>query len=88
MGYFPNGTDGMRYEEQYCSKCIHCPDYDNRIDCPVLLAHSLYNYDEYNNPKSILHILIPRDGKGFNEQCAMFVEKVPVDETPNIPGLI
>lgn len=38
-----------------------------------MLAHMLYNYDECNNEKSILHLLIPRteDGLG-NQECKMF----------------
>ncbi len=23
MGYSPNGTAGMMYEEEHCSRCIH-----------------------------------------------------------------
>ena len=70
MAYFPNGTAGMDYEDRYCSRCIHNGD----DGCPVMLAHFLYNYDECNNPKSILHLLIPRDEEGRNQECRMFVE--------------
>jgi hypothetical protein len=71
MGYFSNGTEGDIYREQYCSRCVH----DQNNDCAVLLAHLLYNYDDCNNDKSILHLLIPRrkDELG-NEQCKMFIE--------------
>ena len=74
MGYFSNGTEGDMYREQYCSRCEH----DQNNDCAVLLAHLLYNYDDCNNEKSILHLLIPRrkDGLG-NEQCKMFIEAMP-----------
>lgn len=68
MGYFSNGTEGMLYEEEYCVKCIHFDDGS----CPVLSAHSLYNYKECNNPESILHMLIPREGV-YNGKCLMFV---------------
>lgn len=67
MGYFPNGTSGMDYEEQYCSRCIHYPD------CAVLSAHMARNYEECNNKASILHMLIPLTEDGlFNEKCLMF----------------
>ena len=72
MGYFANGTEGMSYEEQYCMKCVHDNDADG---CAVLYAHQLYNYPECNNEDSILHILIPRNDKGENEQCRMFREE-------------
>lgn len=75
MGYFSNGTEGECYEEQYCSRCVH-----QKIDdggCAVWFAHLMANYDECNNPDSILHMLIPRRKNGVgNEQCAMFHEDV------------
>jgi hypothetical protein len=71
MGYFPNGTAGMDYEDHYCSRCIHD---DDEHGCAVMLAHNLYNYDECNKPESILHLLIPRSKNGLgNEQCLMFL---------------
>ena len=74
MGYFSNGTEGMMYEEEYCSKCAHQPDIDNGLDCAVLEAHAIYNYKECNNPDSILHILIPRnDDDCYNGKCKMFI---------------
>lgn len=36
MGYFPNGTSGMMYEEEYCDRCAH-----QRGGCAVWLAHML-----------------------------------------------
>ena len=76
MGYFSNGTDGIEYGEQYCQFCVH----DNEEKgCPVMMAHFVYNYDECNNDKSILHILIPRKGIE-NEVCLMFYRGNPVEE--------
>ena len=71
MGYFSNGTEGSLYQEQYCSRCVH----DEHNDCPVWLVHMLYNYEDADNPDSILHILIPLDKNGNNEQCKLFVKK-------------
>jgi hypothetical protein len=43
---------------------------------PIFRPHGLYNYDECNNEKSILHLLIPRSKDDLdNEQCTMFLEK-------------
>lgn len=70
MAYFSNSTEGLDYQEQYCNKCLH-----NMVDesCPVWEAHLIYNYQECNNPDSILHFLIPRSkDKLSNEQCRMF----------------
>lgn len=72
MGYFPNGSAGDWYEATYCRRCVH-DDAEN--GCPVMLAHVLHNYEECNRPESILHILIPRDDRGFNQQCGMFHER-------------
>ena len=70
MGYFSNGTEGMDYQAKYCERCLH----DANQDCPIWLAHLLHNYKECNNPESILHMLIPREGIE-NGQCKMFVEQ-------------
>ena len=78
MGYFPNGTAGDSYEEMYCDRCIHQGPMDGP-GCAVLEAHLLHNYVDCNNKNSILHILIPRDKAGNNEQCRMFVEKPDAD---------
>ena len=68
MGYFSNGTEQLIYEETHCAKCANADD----DGCVIMLVHLLHNYDECNNPDSILHLLIPRDEKGWNKQCAMF----------------
>lgn len=73
MGYFPNGTSGKLYEDEYCSRCIHRGNADGP-GCPVMLAHILHNYKECNNDDSTLHLLIPRDKEGLNQKCGMFVE--------------
>lgn len=39
MGYFSNGTQGMDYQERYCSRCVH----DGK--CAVWFAHMHHNYD-------------------------------------------
>lgn len=70
MGYFSNGTEGMIYEDQYCSKCVH------NGGCAVWDAHLIFNYQECNNDKSILNFLIPRsEDDVWNEKCAMYYEK-------------
>ena len=75
MGYFSNGEEGQRYEEEYCSKCVHQPDYDKHVNCAVLEAHGVFNYAECNRPDSILHILIPRVKGIYNGQCRMFYKE-------------
>jgi len=75
MGYFPNGSAGADYETQYCDHCRHQGlDGDG---CAVWLVHLLKNYDECNKDDSVLHILIPRDKDGWNEQCKMFIDRHP-----------
>lgn len=71
MAYFSNGTEGMMYEDEFCSRCIH---YSEDEGCPVWNAHLLYSYRDCNDETSILHFLIPRSKNGLtNEQCKMFV---------------
>lgn len=74
MAYFSNGTEGMIYEEQWCSRCSHYGE--DGCGCAVLEAHMLHNYDECNNEGSILHMLIPRSKDGLsNERCRMLIDK-------------
>ena len=74
MGYFPNGTEILDYQAQYCERCIN----DVNGDCPVLLLHLLWNYDAVGKDKdetkeAALNTFIPR-GELSNEQCKMFVQ--------------
>jgi len=73
MGYFPNGTDGMFYQDEYCLKCIHYKEDDRGIGCPVWDLHILHNYDKEREID--LDLFIPRDGVR-NKQCVMFVQDV------------
>ena len=80
MAYFPNGTSGMCYEEQYCSRCTHHDGPDGDSGCAVWLLHLLYNYDHLNddaNPvRVMLNTLIPEtDDKLGAKQCTMFHQK-------------
>jgi hypothetical protein len=85
MAYFPNGTSGMCYEEQYCCNCAHIGDEENG-GCPIWLLHMLYNYDQCRKGKtgkmvkSMLGTLIPetKDGLGA-EQCSMFLPKADLE---------
>ena len=85
MGYFSNGTQADMYEAQFCNNCVHQKPDDG--GCAVWLAHLICNYNECNNPDSILHMLIPRTECGLgNDECKMFH---PVDlsrcrETPDM----
>jgi len=70
MGYFSNACEGQDYEAMWCDRCAHNhPEHG----CPCLGAHGWWNYDECNNPDSILHKMIPRKGTQ-NEKCIFFVE--------------
>lgn len=89
MGYFPNGTSGGFYEEEFCSKCVH-----QKLDdggCAVWHAHMMHNYKECNNEESILHMLIPRNKDDVgNKKCLMFHQKSLDDSeqdfTPPLKG--
>ena len=69
MAYFPNGTSGDVFREQYCDRC----KWDNDESCPIWAAHLMYNYEECNNDKSILHMLIKNTPDGlFADECYFF----------------
>lgn len=84
MAYFPNGTAGAIYEEEYCCNCVHFGP--EGVSCNILLIHNLYNYDQCKEDKTgeaikaILGLLIPetKDGLGA-EQCSMFLAKVDAE---------
>ena len=70
MGYFSNVMEEAFYQKKYCEKCIH-----DEPGCAVWKAQVFRNYDECNNGKSILHMLIPMGEIGVNRQCKMFIER-------------
>jgi len=76
MAYFANSTEQFDYEEKFCGRCGHYPN------CTVIMLHLLHNYNECNNPDSILHVLIPQNDKGENQQCSMFIE----NSNKDVPG--
>lgn len=72
MGYFSNGTEGMDYEERYCSTCLHRGPV-NGPGCYVWFAHMLHPSDGIKTG-SILNLLIPRSKDGLsNERCTMYL---------------
>lgn len=83
MGYFSNGTEGMDYEERFCSRCVNWRDNgDGRgYGCPIIDLHSLWNYDAVGEKADkaktqALNHFIPRTGL-YNDQCVMFQEAKP-----------
>jgi hypothetical protein len=86
MAYFPNGTAGMIYDEQYCWNCVHWPIDDDAPGCPIWNLHHLYNYDQCDDDargkaiKSFLETLIPTSDDGLGaDQCSMFIARENVD---------
>jgi hypothetical protein len=82
MGYFPNGTSGLDYQERVCSRCVNWRDKgDGRGEgCPIIDLHYLWNYDAVGKDadktkKTALDMFIARDEEGFNKQCEMFLER-------------
>ena len=73
MGYFSSGTEGMIYEDELCSRCIH------HGDCAVWDAHIIFSYDLCNEKESpgkqILDMLIPMEDDIYNLRCKMFAKK-------------
>lgn len=79
MAYFSNGSEGLTWEDKWCSRCVHLSDEGG---CSVIVIHSVYNYDQHKEGETgkaiadILNLLIPRSAdKLENERCSMFVER-------------
>ena len=72
MAYFPNGTAGECYCEEYCYKCRF---YDDEEGCPIFNIHLAYNYEDDKRIKDILNTLIPMNNNGlYPAQCPFFIE--------------
>ena len=76
MGYFSNGSEGAYFHDKYCSRCRHMPEDPNDGNCPIMLAHSLYNYEQHKNAdvNAVLDMLIA-EKENFRQVCQMFVER-------------
>lgn len=74
MGYFSNGTEGMVYEEAYCSRCkFYGPE--EGPGCPIWGLHLGHNYEGANDDDHFLHKLIPISEDGLtNLQCKFFID--------------
>lgn len=77
MAYFPNGTSGIVYIEQYCDRCRNWKDLgDGRgFGCPIWDLHTVHNYDQVKNKdfQRILDSFIPMDKDGlYPAECLMF----------------
>ena len=76
MGYFSNGSEGDSYHAALCQRCVHWPDDPDDGGCVIWMLHLIHNYDECNNPDSMLHVLIPRSEDNLrNEQCSLFLPR-------------
>jgi len=75
MGYFPNSTSGMIYDDKWCSRCLHCPQEGDMEMCPIMFAHMIWNYEavEQEDAKSLLEAMIPTTKDGFPDKCKMFI---------------
>lgn len=73
MAYFPNGTSGEIYLEDWC---FQCKNWQQRKDedgtgCPIMDVHFMFGYSE--RTRDILNALIPMDKEGiYPLQCRMY----------------
>ena len=69
MGYFPNGTAGMVFEERFCDNCANAIDGRS---CAIYDAHLIYNYDQFAEGQeklsNVLDMLIDKD----KSECRLF----------------
>ena len=72
VGFFPNGTSFIVYDDEWCAGCVHGGELDN---CPVIAAHLIQGAPGNAVVQAILDTLIPRDADGRNCRCAMFVPR-------------
>lgn len=83
MGYFPNGTAGMRYQSMFCDRCMN---HDEDEGCPIWGLHLDWNYEQNRDTpegeakKTALSNFIPDDGPE-PQRCRMFLRS-PDEEPP------
>lgn len=77
MAYFSNGTEGMIWEQKWCSRCVH-QDPSDGDGCPILTLHVVFNGDE-GDVRTALDMLIPNGNRGPGK-CALFFEKAQQTE--------
>ena len=91
MAYFPNGSSGEAYIDQWCRRCRNWREDEEGSDnwgCIVSDLHLIGNYYQFDKTKTgklwrtVLEHFIPTDKDGFLAECRMFIEKPNGD----IPG--
>jgi hypothetical protein len=81
MAYFPNGSSGDKYLEEYCFRCVNWVDLgdDRDFGCPIWDLHTVHNYEQIKKDdfRRILDSFIPMDKeKVYPGQCLMFMQAV------------
>jgi hypothetical protein len=75
MAYFSNGTEGIEWEQHWCTSCVNYRLVDSLNDgiryCPILEAHFLWNGKK--EMKELLDLLIPRNENGRPSKCSMWL---------------
>ncbi len=94
MGYFSNGSEGDRYQVEYCDRCINWRETEEGISqnwgCPVIDLHMEWNYEQNRDTaagktkRQALQHFIPIKEDTFCDKCKMFFEKPGAD----VPGQI
>lgn len=75
MAYFPNGSSGDRYMEQWCERCKNWKrrEDEDTEGCPIWDMHLSWNYSTKDKTAmDILNHFIPMDKKYNPLQCRMF----------------
>ncbi len=82
MAYFPNGSSGDHYQEQYCFNCVHY-GADKRSKsteisgCPIWDLHMMWNYERGTEHQRVLDDFIPMKADGiYPGECQFFIAKV------------
>lgn len=81
MGYFPNGSSGDKFREEFCQRCVH--ENPDDMGCPVWNLHQ--DAEWLKVPREALDVLIPMRAGGIHaDKCAMFIEREDDDRVQSI----
>ena len=95
MAYFPNGSSGEAYIDQWCWRCRNWREDEEgsgNWGCIVWNLHLIGDYDQCKKTetgklwKTVLEHFIPTDTDGYPAECRMFIEK-PNADMPGQPKM-
>ncbi len=87
MAYFSNATEGLDYEEKWCSSCVH---YEG---CTIMRVHLSWNWYQFYEAESesindVLETLIPTGDDRSPAKCSMYLKSSEMPDKQTVTGIL